>query len=59
MKINIIITLSKIMAYIILIIGSTYAFIYKDATVLIATFSAAATIIAIKTYTSRKNNLKE
>jgi len=51
-KISIEITLSKIMAYLVLIIGTIYAYYFNDTTVLIATFSAASAIIALKTYTS-------
>ncbi len=58
MKIDIRITLSKILAYLVLIIGTLYSFIYQDSGVLIATFSAAATIIGIKTYTESKEKQK-
>ena len=57
-RINIEWTLSKIMAFIVLIIGSIYAFYYQDSGVLIATFSACSAIIAVKTYTSSKEKQK-
>jgi len=58
MKVNIEITLSKILAYLILIIGSIYSFVFQDATVLMSTFAAASTVIAVKTYTSSQERKK-
>lgn len=52
-KVDIRITLSKILAYVILIIGCTYSFIYKDSNILIATFSASSAVMAVKTFTER------
>lgn len=51
-------TLSKIMAFLVLAIGSVYSFYFKDAGVLIATFSAASAIIALKTYVSSREKVK-
>lgn len=58
-KFSIDITLSKILAYLVLIIGSVYSFYFNDATILIATFSAASAIIAVKTYTSSVERQKQ
>jgi len=57
-RINVDITLSKLLAYIVLIIGSVYSFIFQDATVLISTFGAASAIITLKTYTSSQERKK-
>lgn len=57
-KFNINFTTSKLLAYIILVIGSVYAFINKDSNVLIATFSAASAVIALKTWTASKERIK-
>jgi len=59
MKVNIEITLSKILSYIVLVVGSVYSYIFQDASVLIATFSAASAIISIKTYMSSKERQKK
>jgi len=59
MKLNLEITMSKILAYLVLIIGSIYSFIFKDPTVLISTFGAASAIIAVKTFTASKERQKE
>jgi len=58
MKINIEIILSKILAYLILIIGCVYSFVYQDATVLISTFGAASGVIVTKTVTSSQERKK-
>lgn len=47
-------TTSKFAAYLILAIGSVFAFLYKDAATLLATFSAASAVIMVKTYTTSK-----
>jgi hypothetical protein len=57
--VNINITLSKIMAFLVLFIGSFYAFWFKDATVMISTFAAASSIIAVKTFVAGKTKQKE
>lgn len=57
-NINIEITLSKILAYVVLIIGTVFAYMFQDTTVLIATFSASSAIIALKTYTSSRERQK-
>ncbi len=57
-EININITLSKILAFLVLIIGSVYSYMYQDASALIATFSAATTIIGLKTYMESKEKQK-
>jgi len=56
-KYNIEITLSKIMAYVVIIIGSTYSFYYEDPNVLMSTFAAASAIIALKTWSSSKERI--
>lgn len=57
-KVDIRITLSKIMAYVILIIGCSYSFIYNDSNILIATFSAASAVMATKVLTERGSRRK-
>lgn len=49
-NLNINLTTSKLAAYIILIIGATFSFIYVDGSVLLATFSATSAILMLKTY---------
>ena len=58
-KVNINITLSKILAYLVLMIGTIYSYMFNDTTVLIATFSAASAIIALKTYTESRERQKQ
>jgi len=58
-KVSIDLTLSKLLAYLVLIIGSIYSFVFNDATVLISTFGAASAIIAVKTYTSSVERQKK
>ena len=50
MKFILTFTLSKLLAYLVLLVGSAYAFMYKDSGVLIATFSASSAIIGLKTF---------
>lgn len=52
-------TTSKFMAYAIFVVGSTYAFLFKDANVLMATFAAASAVLATKTYTTSKERQKQ
>lgn len=54
-KVSVLLTSSKIAAYLILIIGTIYSFINKDSNVLIATFSAVSAILMLKTFTTSKN----
>ena len=56
---NINITASKLLAYLILLIGSAYGYLYQDTAVLIATFSAAGTVMGIKTYTEHRNKKRK
>lgn len=49
-KISLLFTTSKLAAYIILIIGSLYGFLFNDSNALIATFSAVSAILMMKTY---------
>ena len=51
-KINLYLTTSKFFAYLILVIGSVFSFVFKDGSVLISTFAAASAVIAVKTYTT-------
>lgn len=53
-SVNLYFTTSKFLAYLVLLIGTTYAFIFHDSNVLIATFAAASSVIAVKTYTQSK-----
>ena len=57
-RINIEITLSKILAYVVFIIGSVYSFYFQDSAVFIASMSAASAIIAVKTYTASQERKK-
>lgn len=57
--VSIYLTSSKILAFTVLIIGAVYSFIFVDAGVLIATFSASSAIIALKTYTSSSERKKK
>ncbi len=52
-------TPSKLLAYIIVVIGSVYSFIFKDSSVLISTFAASSAVIAMKTYTESRSRDKE
>lgn len=52
------ITTSKFLAYLIFFVGSTYAFIFKDSNVLIATFAASSAVMAAKSYTASKERIK-
>lgn len=52
-------TVSKLLAYLILLIGTLYSFLFKDPDILIATFSAASAIITLKTYTSSRERIKQ
>ncbi len=58
-EVNINITLSKILAFVVLIIGTIYAFITKDSYVLISTFGAASAIITVKTFTESRERQKK
>lgn len=55
---NIYLTTSKFAAYIILIVGSIFAFIYKDGTTLISTFAATSAVLMTKTYTQSVTDQK-
>ena len=48
MNININLTASKVLAYLILISGVTYGFMFKSADVIMAAFTASGVVIAIK-----------
>jgi len=54
-KFNIYLTTSKTAAYIILLVGSFYSYLFKDSSTLIATFSAVSAILMMKTYSTSKN----
>lgn len=56
MKIDLNWTTSKVLAYIIVAISSTYAFVNKDVNALQYGFLAAGTVIAVKTYTQKGEN---
>jgi hypothetical protein len=47
------------MAFLVLIIGSVYGFYFKDPAVIISTFAAASSIMAVKTYTASRTKQKE
>lgn len=53
-KIALYFTTSKFAAYLILIIGSVYSFVFKDSSALIATFTAVSGLLIVKTYTTSK-----
>lgn len=61
MKVNVILnfTTSKLLAYLVLIIGSVFAFVFQDGNVLLGSFAAASAVIATKTYTSSRTLQKE
>lgn len=58
-RIQVFLTTSKLCAYIILIIGSVFAFVYQDGGVLLATFSAVSAILLMKTYTTSRTEQKK
>lgn len=47
---NIYITTSKLAAYLILIIGTIFAFVYNNSEVIIFTFSLSAGLLGLKTW---------
>lgn len=51
-KINIILTASKILAYMIFIVGCIYAFMFHDSSILITAFSVSAGLQGVKTFTA-------
>lgn len=53
-SINLYLTTSKFAAYMILVIGSVFAFVNHDSGTLLATFSAVSAILMMKTYTTSK-----
>jgi hypothetical protein len=55
-KIALYFTTSKFAAYLILIIGSVYSFVFKDSSALIATFTAVSGLLIVKTYTTSKTD---
>lgn len=57
MKIRLYFTTSKFAAYLILFIGSVFAFVFSDPTVLLGTFSATSAILVMKTYTTMKTDI--
>jgi len=57
-KVSVDITLSKILAYLILLIGAAYSFMFQDATVLMSSFGAASAVIVAKTYTASQERKK-
>lgn len=58
-KFKLLFTTSKVAAYIILMIGTTYSFMFKDGSILLATFSAVSAILMMKTYTNSKIEIKK
>jgi hypothetical protein len=48
-KVNIIITASKLLAFIVLAVGSVYSFIYKDPSVITVAMSMSAVLMGAKT----------
>lgn len=53
-KIRLYLTTSKMAAYLILIIGTIFGFMFKDSGTLLATFSSVSAILMMKTYTQSK-----
>jgi len=58
-EVDIKITLSKILAFLVLIIGSVYSFIFNDPAVMMSSFAASSSIIAVKTYTASRTKQKK
>jgi len=61
-SINITLTFSKVMAFLILCLGSIFSFMTKDSTVILATFSTVMIVLGIKQYQDRikeTNEIKE
>ena len=58
-KIALYFTTSKFAAYLILVIGSTYSFVFKDSSALLATFTAVSGLLIVKTYTTSKTDQKQ
>jgi len=58
-KVQIILTSSKILAFTVLIIGSVYAFIFHDTTALLSSMAASSSIIALKTFTASTERKKK
>ena len=52
-------TTSKLLAYLVLLIGTIYAFVFHDSNVIIGTFAAASAVIATKTYTQSRTDQKQ
>jgi hypothetical protein len=59
LSVNIFLTTSKMAAYIILAIGTVFAFVFKDGYTLLATFSAVSAILITKTYTQSRTTQKQ
>ena len=57
-RLKIIISFSKIMALLILTVGSTYSFKHKDASVIIVSITTAAALIGTKQYFNNITNNK-
>lgn len=53
-KVRLYLTTSKFAAYLILAIGSVFAFWMKDAGTLLATFSSVSAILMMKSYSQSK-----
>lgn len=58
-KVSIDITLSKILAYVVFIVGSVYSFVFVDPTVFMASMAAASSIITLKTYVDGQTKRKK
>lgn len=57
-NVNITITFSKLMALLILGVGSTFSFITKDSAVLMTTISTVMVILGFKQYQDRIKEIK-
>ena len=51
-----IITFSKLMAFLVLVVGSIFSFITKDSTVLLTTISTVVVMLGFKQYQDRIKN---
>lgn len=56
---NMHLTTSKVVAFLILIIGSVFSYMYQDGGTLIATFSAVSAVLMLKTYTQSRTYQKQ
>ena len=51
-KVNIVLTASKVLAYLIFVIGVVYGFVFHDPSIMITAFSISGGLMGVKTFTS-------